>query len=75
MAVYAGFAYPEVFRYVGAMSSAFWFNPEIYDFVRNAEKGPEKIYIDWGTMEGERSRSVLQEQRGDGEHPEGEGLC
>lgn len=52
MAVYAGFAYPEVFRYVGAMSSAFWFNPEIYDFVRNAEKGPEKIYIDWGTMEG-----------------------
>ncbi|WP_232461983.1 alpha/beta hydrolase-fold protein [Thermococcus siculi] len=52
MAVYAGFAYPETFKYVGAMSSAFWFNPEIYDFVRNATAGPEKIYIDWGTLEG-----------------------
>ncbi|WP_048148176.1 alpha/beta hydrolase-fold protein [Palaeococcus ferrophilus] len=51
MAVYAGFAYPETFRYVGAMSSAFWFNPEIYDFVRDTT-GPEKIYIDWGTLEG-----------------------
>lgn len=33
ISIYAGFKYPEVFKYVGAMSSAFWFNPEIYEFV------------------------------------------
>jgi len=33
ISIYAGFKYPEVFKYVGAMSPAFWFNPEIYEFV------------------------------------------
>ncbi|ASJ00629.1 phosphonate ABC transporter ATP-binding protein [Thermococcus gorgonarius] len=51
MALYAGFLYPDVFQYVGAMSPAFWFNPQIYDFVKNASKGPKRIYIDWGTAE------------------------
>ncbi|MDV3103661.1 alpha/beta hydrolase-fold protein [Thermococcus waiotapuensis] len=51
MALYAGFLYPDVFQYVGVMSPAFWFNPEIYDFVKNASGGPKKIYIDWGTAE------------------------
>ncbi|NJE06590.1 phosphonate ABC transporter ATP-binding protein [Thermococcus sp. M36] len=60
MAIYAGFAYPEIFRYVGAMSSAFWFNPEIYDFVKNAAKGPEKIYIDWGTLEGSDPSGMIE---------------
>lgn len=60
MAIYAGFSYPEVFRYVGAMSSAFWFNPEIYDFVREAKKGPEKIYIDWGTNEGRNPKAFSE---------------
>lgn len=52
MVVYVGFVYLEVFCYVGVMSLVFWFNFEIYDFVRNVEKGFEKIYIDWGIMEG-----------------------
>lgn len=59
MAVYAGFAYPETFKYVGAMSSAFWFNHQIYDFVRNATAGPEKIYIDWGTLEGSDPNEMI----------------
>ncbi|MPW38859.1 phosphonate ABC transporter ATP-binding protein [Thermococcus sp. 101 C5] len=51
ISLYAGFKYPEVFKYVGAMSPAFWFNPEIYEFVKNSTVGPKKIYIDWGTLE------------------------
>ncbi|NJE01279.1 phosphonate ABC transporter ATP-binding protein [Thermococcus sp. JdF3] len=60
ISIYAGFKYPETFRYVGAMSSAFWFNPEIYDFVRNAPKGPERIYIDWGTLEGSDPSEMIE---------------
>ena len=60
MAIYAGFAYPETFKYVGAMSSAFWFNPEIYDFVKNTPKRPEKIYIDWGTLEGSDPSEMIE---------------
>ncbi len=63
MAVYAGFKYPGTFRYVGAMSSAFWFNPQIYDFVRNAPEGPEKIYIDWGTLEGSDPSEMIETNR------------
>ena len=63
ISIYAGFKYPETFRYVGAMSSAFWFNPEIYDFVRNAPKGPEKIYIDWGTLEGSDPSGMIETNR------------
>ncbi|QDA31540.1 phosphonate ABC transporter ATP-binding protein [Thermococcus indicus] len=63
ISIYAGFAYPETFRYVGAMSSAFWFNPEIYDFVRNAPEGPEKIYIDWGTLEGSDPSEMVETNR------------
>ena len=63
ISIYAGFKYPETFRYVGAMSSAFWFNPEIYDFVRNAPEGPEKIYIDWGTLEGSDPSGMIETNR------------
>ena len=61
MAIYAGFRHPDVFKYVGAMSSAFWFNPEIYDFVRNASGGPEKIYIYWGTSEGSNPEKMIED--------------
>lgn len=60
ISIYAGFKYPETFRYIGAMSSAFWFNPEIYDFVRNAPKGPGRIYIDWGTIEGSDPSEMIE---------------
>lgn len=60
MAIYAGFAYPDTFKYVGAMSSAFWFNPEIYDFVKNATRGPKRIYIDWGTSEGSDPSEMIR---------------
>ena len=60
LAIYAGFGYPDIFRYVGAMSSAFWFNPQIYDFVRNAKGGPEKIYIYWGTSEGSNPQEIVE---------------
>ncbi|MCO6041449.1 alpha/beta hydrolase-fold protein [Thermococcus alcaliphilus] len=60
ISIYAGFKYPEVFKYVGAMSSAFWFNPEIYEFVKNSTAGPEKIYIDWGTLEGKDPEAYIE---------------
>ncbi|NJF25890.1 phosphonate ABC transporter ATP-binding protein [Thermococcus sp. Bubb.Bath] len=60
MALYAGFWNSSVFRYVGAMSSALWFNPEIYDFVKNAPSGPAKIYIDWGTDEGDNPAAFAE---------------
>ncbi|WP_175060315.1 alpha/beta hydrolase-fold protein [Thermococcus sp. 2319x1] len=60
ISIYAGFKYPEVFKYVGAMSSAFWFNPEIYEFVKNSTAGPEKIYIDWGTLEGKDPKAYIE---------------
>ena len=61
MAIYAGFRHPDIFKYVGAMSSAFWFNPEIYDFVRNAPGGPEKIYIYWGASEGSNPEKIAED--------------
>jgi predicted alpha/beta superfamily hydrolase len=60
MALYAGFWNSSVFRYVGAMSSAFWFNPQIYDFVKNAPSGPAKIYIDWGMDEGDNPTAFAE---------------
>ncbi len=61
MALYAGFKYPEVFRYVGAMSPALWFNPQIYSFINSSKAGPEKIYIDWGLREGEEMNKTCTE--------------
>jgi len=63
LALYAGFAYPDTFRYVGAMSPSLWFNPEIYGFIENAERGPEKIYLYWGTSEGSDPREMIEDGR------------
>lgn len=63
LVIYAGFAHPNTFRYVSAISSAFWFNPQIYDFVRNATNGPEKIYIYWGTDGGSNPQEIVKTNR------------
>jgi predicted alpha/beta superfamily hydrolase len=49
--IYAGFAYPEQFQYVGGMSNAHMGVPEIYDFLNESGPGPERVYVDWGTEE------------------------
>ncbi|MEO0258965.1 MAG: alpha/beta hydrolase-fold protein [candidate division WOR-3 bacterium] len=67
VSIYAGYKYPEVFKFVGSMSGAFWYNPEIIQFLSYCKKHPDKVYLDWGTKEGERpefyvlhNKNVLQ---------------
>lgn len=52
--LYAGFAFPDVFGRVLAMSSAFWFaDRRIYPYVRRQKKPPgSRIYLDCGHHEG-----------------------
>ncbi len=53
ISIYAGFLYPEIFKIVGSMSGAFWFNPEIKDFISRSEVCPQRVYLDWGLKESE----------------------
>ncbi|MFP4435674.1 MAG: alpha/beta hydrolase [Chloroflexaceae bacterium] len=70
ISLYAFFRYPEIFGFVGAMSSAFWFaDRAIFDMVADAPQVSGKIYLDVGTAEGEetvadtrRMRSLLLEK-------------
>lgn len=49
---YAAKLYPEVFGKVGLFSPAFWFNPEIFDFVENAGVSEnQRFYLIAGSNE------------------------
>jgi len=61
VSIYAGFKYPEIFKRVGSMSGAFWFNPEIVDFIKRANQSPEKIYLDYGERESEDPQKYIGE--------------
>jgi pullulanase len=61
VSIYAGFKYPEIFKKVGSMSGAFWFNPEIVDFIKRAKQSPEKIYLDYGERESEDPQKYIGE--------------
>jgi predicted alpha/beta superfamily hydrolase len=61
ISAYAAFTYPEVFGKVGLFSSAYWFNPQIFDLAENHQNLPNTaIYHVCGTNEG--SGSVLEDQ-------------
>jgi predicted alpha/beta superfamily hydrolase len=66
ISLYAFFAYPNVFSFVGAMSPAFWVaHGSIYAYVRNAPYVPGRIYLDHGTLENTARRmQVLLEEKG-----------
>ena len=52
ISLYALAAYPEVFGRAGVFSPAFWFAPEIHDFVRAAEiPGGARVYMVTGGRE------------------------
>jgi len=53
VSIFAGYIYPQVFKKVGSMSGAFWFNPDIVSLVADSKATPEKIYIDYGLLEGD----------------------
>jgi predicted alpha/beta superfamily hydrolase len=53
ISLYAFFARPDVFGFVGAMSPALWFaDRALLDYVRGAPFAPGRIYMDAGTREG-----------------------
>lgn len=53
MSLYTGLSYPELFRYILAMSTASWvFQEEFHDFLQRAIPLPDqRIYLDVGTQE------------------------
>ncbi len=61
ISAYTAFTYPEVFGKVGLFSSAYWFNPQIFDLAENHQNLPNTaIYHVCGTNEGDGS--VLEDQ-------------
>jgi predicted alpha/beta superfamily hydrolase len=54
ISLYAGLMYPEVFSRVGAMSPAFWYNPELFNLDKsNPNPQIGKLYMNAGTKEPE----------------------
>lgn len=53
ISVYAAAVYPEIFKRIGSLSSAFWFNQtELEQFIEaNDLKGVERMYLDVGEKE------------------------
>lgn len=61
ISIYAGFKYPDIFKYVASLSGAFWFNPEIIEFINTSKSKPKRIYLDYGLRESEDPKKyVLQ---------------
>lgn len=53
ISMYTAMKYQDVFSKVGAFSSAYWFNPEIYNFVKYQKKlYPMRFYQNVGLLEG-----------------------
>lgn len=62
ISAYTIFSYPEFFSKAALFSSAYWFNPEIFDLAASAPVFPDtKFYHVCGTSEG--SGSVLEDQQ------------
>lgn len=56
ISIYAGLNYSEVFGKIGALSPAFWFNPEIYTFIDTVQTtATVKVYMSAG---GDEPKSV-----------------
>ncbi len=54
ISLYAGLMYPELFSRVGAMSPAFWYNPELFNLDKsNPNPQIGKLYMNAGTKEPE----------------------
>ena len=54
ISTYAALKYPEIFSKIGALSPAYWINPELKDFISNFEKSTDfKIYQLMGSLEGD----------------------
>lgn len=61
VSLYAGVSYPQIFGLVGALSPSLWWNEKsIYKIIDNANKLPNKLYMDSGTAGGERPRDVIE---------------
>ncbi|WP_197206661.1 alpha/beta hydrolase-fold protein [Cytobacillus firmus] len=57
LSVYAGCKYPDVFKRIAGMSSAFYRNQEEIEKLAGSTPSSEKIYLDCGTAEaGENSK-------------------
>ncbi len=61
ISIYASLKYPETFKYAASLSGAFWFNPEIIEFIIKSKSNPKKIYVDYGLRESDDPKKyVLQ---------------
>ncbi|MEO0896614.1 MAG: alpha/beta hydrolase-fold protein [Bacteroidota bacterium] len=62
ISTYAAIAYPNIFGKIGAFSPAYWFNPEIFDFVVDEGKQQDfRLYQLVGTLEGSQYVAAMLE--------------
>ena len=60
ISLYTAFEYPDTFQYVGGMSNAHMYTPEVYGWLNESGMGPERVYLDWGTEEGSSPETVVR---------------
>ena len=51
ISLYCFFAYPDIFGFVGSMSTAAWWTPGLWPFLESVVPPPGRLYLDVGTDE------------------------
>jgi enterochelin esterase family protein len=61
-ATWLSFSHPDLFPLLGIQSPAFSFQPQIYKFVEDAEKGPAKIFMTTGLINDSRDAALKMKE-------------
>lgn len=63
ISIYTAFEYPDTFQYTGGMSNALPPEEILAPYMNQTAGGPQRVYTDWGTDEGNEPEAFSQRNR------------